>query len=259
MPIKVTTNSFIERARMIHNNKYDYSKVEYINCFTPVCIICPIHGEFWQKPSYHLSNNGCPKCGLIHRDSNRKVYGVAVNDVAECVTNTAYHKKWLIMLNRCYHPTQAKHNKSYNDVFVCDEWLKLSNFKEWFENPENGYKEGYQLDKDILVKGNRVYSPETCCFVPSEINNIIKLGNKKGIYPIGVTKVKQGNRPYRANLGRKTIGYYLTPEQAFQAFKYEKEKYIKEIATKFYNDTKITQKVYNALMNFSIDINDKEM
>jgi hypothetical protein len=61
-----TTEQFIEEARKFHGNKYDYSKVEYINKKTPVCIICPIHGEFWQKPQDHLKVSrggcGCPKC-----------------------------------------------------------------------------------------------------------------------------------------------------------------------------------------------------
>ena len=56
------TDSFIRKAREIHGDKYDYSKVEYINNRTKVCIICPIHGEFWQVPNSHLSENGCPKC-----------------------------------------------------------------------------------------------------------------------------------------------------------------------------------------------------
>lgn len=59
---RMNKKEFIERAKKIHGNKYDYSKVEYKNCNTPVCIICPEHGEFWQKPYYHLHKNGCPHC-----------------------------------------------------------------------------------------------------------------------------------------------------------------------------------------------------
>lgn len=264
MPKKLTTENFIERAKKVHGDKYNYSKVEYLDWYTPVCIICPKHGEFWQKPKNHLIGRGCQKCGLIHRDIVRKItrrkiknYGVGINDVMEKVDGTEYHNKWLLMLYRCYHPTQAKHSKSYKDVFVCDEWLRLSNFKEWFENPENGYREGYQLDKDLLVKGNKVYSPDTCCFLPSEINSIIKLGNNRGKYPIGVIKIKQGrNKPYRADIKNRTIGYYATPEEAFFAYKKEKEKDIKDVATKYFNENKITKKVYEALMNFNIEMND---
>ena len=53
---------FIEKARKIHGDKYDYSKVNYINSSTKVCIICPEHGEFWQRPYCHIKGQGCPKC-----------------------------------------------------------------------------------------------------------------------------------------------------------------------------------------------------
>ena len=60
---KLTKEDFINKANIIHNNKYDYSKVKYINSRTKICIICPIHGEFWQIPNLHLRGNGCFKCG----------------------------------------------------------------------------------------------------------------------------------------------------------------------------------------------------
>ena len=57
---KLTLKDFINKANLIHNNKYDYSKVEYVNSKTKVCIICPKHGEFWQTPRSHLIGQGCP-------------------------------------------------------------------------------------------------------------------------------------------------------------------------------------------------------
>jgi hypothetical protein len=66
---KTTLNEFKEKARQVHGNKYDYSKVNYINSTTKVCIICPEHGEFWQAPSSHLSGQGCPKCARIRTES----------------------------------------------------------------------------------------------------------------------------------------------------------------------------------------------
>lgn len=59
-----TTEEWIKQARKIHADKYDYSKVEYINSESKVCIICPEHGEFWQRPSHHLNGVGCPICGF---------------------------------------------------------------------------------------------------------------------------------------------------------------------------------------------------
>lgn len=72
--MRYTAESFIERAKEIHGDKYDYSKVNYINCKTKVCIICPEHGKFWQTPDHHLRSIGCPRCkdiikGFHHRKS----------------------------------------------------------------------------------------------------------------------------------------------------------------------------------------------
>ena len=67
---RLTLNEFIEKARNVHNDNYDYSKVAYVNCTTKVCIICPNHGEFWQRPSDHLRGHGCPKCKGVCKNTN---------------------------------------------------------------------------------------------------------------------------------------------------------------------------------------------
>ena len=70
---KLNTKEFIKRAREVHGDKYDYSKVEYVNNRTKVTIICPEHGEFLQRPSGHLSGKGCKKCSIdSNADSSRK-------------------------------------------------------------------------------------------------------------------------------------------------------------------------------------------
>ena len=70
---RLTKEEFILKARQIHGWKYDYSKVEYLNNRTPVCIICPEHGEFWQTPSLHLRTNGCKKCTSSENGDKRKL------------------------------------------------------------------------------------------------------------------------------------------------------------------------------------------
>ena len=62
MTKRKTTEEFIEEAKKVHNNKYNYSKTTYINAKSPITVICPIHGEFKQRPDIHLSGHGCPKC-----------------------------------------------------------------------------------------------------------------------------------------------------------------------------------------------------
>ena len=101
------------------------------------------------------------------------VYGVAHNDYAGRIKENGKHirsyRSWISMLSRCYGEKELNNRPSYKGCSVCDEWLLFSNFKKWFDDPTNGYQNGYCLDKDILIKGNKVYSPNTCCFVPNEI------------------------------------------------------------------------------------------
>ena len=67
------TENFIDKAKKIHGDKYDYSKVNYVNSKTKVCIICPKHGEFWQEPRHHLSKHGCPMCGKENGDRKQSL------------------------------------------------------------------------------------------------------------------------------------------------------------------------------------------
>ena len=166
--------------------------------------------------------------------------------------DTKAYVKWVSMLNRCYRkPVKA----TYEDCSVCDYWHNFQNFSVWFK--EN-YIESFELDKDILVRGNRIYSPETCCFVPREVNLLFtKRQNKRGVYPIGVSLHKEGKFASQISLGNgksKSLGLYITIEGAFLRYKYEKECFIKSVAEK--HKPYITPKVYEALINHEIKITD---
>ena len=65
-------DNFIQKAKKVHNNKYDYSKVNYVNNQTKVCIVCPEHGEFWQRPNNHLNGQGCPICSKLNKKNKNK-------------------------------------------------------------------------------------------------------------------------------------------------------------------------------------------
>lgn len=68
---KLTKGEFVDRVRCLHNNKYDYSKVEYVNNGIKVCIICPEHGEFWQLPRNHMRGDGCKACATDALATNK--------------------------------------------------------------------------------------------------------------------------------------------------------------------------------------------
>lgn len=260
MSNRITTEEFIIRAKKIHGDKYDYSNVIYRTRDDKVKIICTKHGVFLQKACYHLDGSGCPICGVEAREngrmvSQRKIFGVAYNDLRCTDVSDVCYTTWNSMIARCYSASYQKNKPTYKDCTVCEEWLKFSNFKCWFDEH---YVDGYQLDKDILVKGNKIYSTETCCFVPKEINSILlSCKNSRGRYPIGVTLYKG---KYRARINKygklHDIGFYATPQEAFCAYKKEKESYIKSIAEKYFKEGKISQNVYIALLNYNINIKD---
>jgi len=114
------------------------------------------------------------------------------------------------------------------------------------------------LDKDILIKGNKIYSPSTCCFVPQNINVLFtKRESERGLYPIGVHLHSQGGYGASCNDGsgnNEQLGVYKTPKIAFDKYKYHKEKLIKEIAVKYHKF--IPNNVYNALIQYKVEITD---
>lgn len=81
MDNKLTIEEFIKKAKSVHGDKYDYSKVVYKNHMTKVCIICPIHGEFWQTPNNHLSNHGCPYCWKERRGKSNEDIKIKLNEI----------------------------------------------------------------------------------------------------------------------------------------------------------------------------------
>lgn len=110
-----------------------------------------------------------------------------------------------------------------------------------------------ELDKDILIKGNKIYSPETCVFIPSSINKSFETNKKRrGKCPIGVYETKDNK--YASSYKGKHLGRYQTKEEAFQVYKQFKEKGIKEVADK-YKD-KIPNKLYEALYKYEVEITD---
>ncbi len=172
---------------------------------------------------------------------------------------------WYDMLKRCYDPYYINKYPTYIDCYVCEEWHNFQNFAEWFY--KNYYvcnNEQMHLDKDILIKGNKIYSPRTCIFVPRRINSLFLKSNKnRGSYPIGITFRKRDNvLEVKCSIfnGCKYKSKYLgqfplnKPFQAFYTYKIFKEKYIKQIADEYKNF--IPKKLYDAMYEYKVEIND---
>lgn len=174
---------------------------------------------------------------------------------------TPQYASWKHMIERCYDVKIHKKHPTYIGCTVVDEWHNFQNFAKWYD--EHYYEVENQrmnLDKDILIKGNKIYSPETCIFVPSRINSLFTKKNaNRGNTPVGVTYSNR-DKVYIAKcmLGngkdRKIIGSFKTAEEAFDNYKIFKETLIKQIANEFKD--KIPNILYKAMFNYRVDIDD---
>jgi hypothetical protein len=232
----------------ITNEGYEIEIIEYFSSFNLTI-------QFKDKTVLKNIQYGYIVRGSIKNPNHRSVYGVGYFGVGvyNGVKHVKIYQTWHDILKRCYSEKKQKRNPSYIGVLVAEEWHNFQVFAKWFE--ENSI-DNFELDKDILCKDCKTYSPQTCCFVPQEINKIfIRSEKTRGNFPIGVHKLENGYVS-RININGKRIylGYFNTPEEAFHAYKTEKEKYIKEVADKW--KYQITEQVYNALINYTVEITD---
>lgn len=148
------------------------------------------------------------------------VYGVGIND-ADYVTRTSswtcpFFRKWKDMLARCYSEYENIRQPTYLECYVVDEWLYFSKFKSWMG------KQDWQnnvLDKDLLVRGNKVYGPDTCVFVSAQLNGFL-VEKKNADLPVGASVHKRKFQSRCAELGKeqKYLGLFDTAEEAHQAW-----------------------------------------
>lgn len=174
---------------------------------------------------------------------NRKlVHGVGINDApykvnyhsGKKLTRCPFYTAWTNMLKRCYSLCASKNDPTYADCYVCDEWLLFTNFKDWMKKQNWNGKE---LDKDVIIPGNKIYHPSGCAFVDGELNSLLcDSAAIRGDLPIGVSLSKRTKKEYRATIklsGKKThIGRYNSASEANKAYVKEKVKYILSFAEK---------------------------
>jgi hypothetical protein len=213
--------------------------------------------------NYNSFNNGTVK---IKDPYDKSVYGVGCIGEGKYksydnMKQTVFYKKWCAILRRCYSEKEREKYPTYNDCSVSEEWLNFQNFAAWVD--ENYYVvdgEVMHIDKDILKKGNRVYSSETCIFVPQRINTLfVRNTSNRGNLPIGVTYDKiRGKYVSRCSGGLKMrtehVGYHNTAEEAFLSYKKNKELVIKDTAN-MYKEF-IPKKLYEAMLSYKIEITD---
>ncbi len=199
---------------------------------------------------------------------SKLICGVGINDKTRPSSIngkiTKEYNLWLNMLHRCYDPKKHARSPTYVGCSVSDNFKNYSYFYDWCHN-QTGFgnfdEDGrdWHLDKDILIRDNKIYSEDNCVFVPCKINMLlVKRDSARGPYPIGVTYSKK-NRKFLAHCTnysgvKESIGCFSKEIDAFLAYKTFKENVLKLAA--LWNESKIDQRAYNALMSYEVSIAD---
>ena len=203
------------------------------------------------------------KSSKVKDPHSPSVCGVGISGTKYPITvdsvKTKEYGLWKDMLRRCYSDAYKKRKPTYEGCEVSDKFKSYEYFYEWCNKQVGFGVEGFELDKDLLIKGNKVYSENSCVFIPVEINSLlVKRENMRGKYLIGVCWHKKG-KAFMAKVSRNKgqpehLGSFKTEIEAFNAYKEAKEAFVKEQANKWKDE--IDERAYKALMNYTVEITD---
>lgn len=191
----------------------------------------------------------CEKYGVLHlpkdweyrkaKTGNKKpVEGIGINDVEFACQPIINGKRtilkayscWTNMLNRAFNAAVKERRPTYLNTTVSEDWIVFSNFLSWFNK---NYSVGMVLDKDLILRGKKIYSQDTCLFIPAEINGFLAVTNKPDL-PLGVSK---NGKNFQASIGKDNIcialGTFKTPESAHKAWQLAKIEHAKELMNKY--------------------------
>ena len=228
------------------------------NTVKDIDIYFPEYNWTYKHGNYNNFKNGKVQCPYEPR-----TFGVGYIGEGEYMTSVKSilnkeYNHWYNMIKRCYSKEFQNDNSSYMGCKMEEYLLNFQNFSEWiksiyYEVPN----EVMEIDKDILIKGNKLYSRKTCIFVPQNINKIFtKRQNNRGKNPIGINDNGNGFQA-RCNNGKGNIinlGTYSTQEEAFQVYKSYKENLIKQIADEY--KSYIPRELYKAMYEYEVEIDD---
>ena len=251
--------------------------ISYKDCVDKVCK-SNLSGDFKilkynnsENVEIQFTNTGYRKVAVMKEVRNGKVKdpyipsvcGVGIvgtkYPISEGGRNTKEYTLWRNMLERCYSDTFKKKQPTYEGCEVGDKFKSYEYFYEWCHIQIGFANKDWQLDKDLLIKGNKVYSESTCVFIPREINQVLtKCTASRGEHLIGVYWCKT-NKAFKAQVSknkgkREHLGYFKTETEAFNAYKQAKEAFIKERANNWRG--KIDDRAYKALMSYTVEITD---
>ena len=234
----------------------DFKIVKYNNAHN-------VEIQFLKTGYETVARLGNIKIGKVRDLYSPSVYGVGILGTkypsAINGRNTKEYVLWNNMLERCYSDTSKKRNPTYIGCEVSDNFKSYEYFYEWCHKQIGFGVEGFELDKDLLVKGNKLYSENVCIFIPAEINSVLtKSTASRGKHLIGVHWHSKSNA-FMAQVNRgkgkpEYLGIFNTELEAFNAYKIAKEIYVKELAEKW--KSQIDEIAYNALMSYKVGVDD---
>lgn len=228
---------------IIEYKKWNHVVIKHNDC----------HGHISIAQSGHI------KRGTVKNPYHKSVFGVGFvghgsYSPSFMGKDTKIYARWRNMLMRCYDKSCQKKYPTYIGCSVSDEWHNFQNFAEWCESQPNAQADGFQLDKDLTIAGNKVYSPSACSFVSREINCLLNdHGAARGMYPQGVSMDKRsGKLVAQINIDGKVtkIGWYSDPDEAHKAYKAVKEEHVRRMAKK--HKAELSQEVYKSLMSYVV-------
>lgn len=236
------------------NSHGDCIVIEYKSAFE-------VYVKFLNSGSVSKVAAGNLRKGLVRDFLGKTVFGVGYFGVGPHLARypgrggacTKEYNTWNSMMMRCYGSNRdASMLRNYGDCIVCDEWHNYQTFADWCQTQPEMLCEGSSLDKDILVKGNREYSPENCCFVPSAINTAVT--SAKHTNTTGSAGVWNQNGSFVAEItlcGEGfAIGSFDTLDKAAYMRKSIKEAYIRGLA--YVHKDKMSAKAYEQLKDWSL-------
>lgn len=251
-----------------YNNNGELMKIVEYNKSRDIVV------EFQDKYKYKTHTKyQCFINGSIKNPFAKSVYGVGITGNKYPTRINGVHTKeyeaWKRMLERCFDEKFKKDKPTYKDVSVCNEWLYYPNFYDWLHSQDNFDKwyngNRWCIDKDILIKGNKIYFPDTCCLVPNHVNLLfIKSNALRGDLPIGISRHPSHKGKYYVQLSvskdgkRKNMfgGLHNSIDEAFAVYKIEKESHIKQVAKEEYAEGNITKACYDAMIDYEVEITD---
>lgn len=194
---------------------------------------------------------------------------VIINDADYPITITVdgkrvrcpFHARWSNLTGRVLNV----YDRSYDSSQIVEDWLTFSNFKAWMEQQD---WEGKELDKDILVKGNQVYGPDTCVFVPRRLNTLLntqRLINKNSLLGVNYSKpskdmINSLSKPWRAQVSsfdqrqQLYLGCYATQEEAHYVWQIAKSKELEKAIVWYMTQDSYDTRVVNALKSRKEDL-----